>query len=229
MQFRIRGKTFLAALVIFAVALAVFVGAFYGRGRPYAVVSLGQEYYFLVRDASEETVETSARDSYLSGGAGYLYGTGKSAVVVLACYYSETDAVFVGHTLSEKGIEASLLKVTAEDFEAEGEAARERASIEANAATVDSCARVLFTAANSLERSLWGQEAARTAVKGAADSLKGLRAGNEADCFSLWNVVLGRCERRLRELCEGILFARDLRYQQVALCLAVTEMSACFS
>ncbi len=217
----------LVAVLLFTLSLGACIAAFVWSGRAYAEVALSQEYYFLVRACEDSTASAVVGDAYLSGGAGFLTPSGKE--VVLACYYTESDASFVCETMRGKGVEASVLHLSAEKFSLGGRDAAERSRVEANAATADSCARILFDAANGLERAELSQEGARAAVRGVGKSLRGLADGNAGALYSLWNAELYRAERRARELAEGVIFPRDLRYLQVQLCFSILRSHEYFS
>lgn len=225
MRARIGRGALCVSVLLFLFTTLLFVGIFY-RGRAIQTVRLSQEYYFLVRDCRETTADAVAGDIYLSGGAGYLLDDDE---VVVACYYAQTDAEYVRGVMESKGVDTRVVALQAKSFSLNGKRAASRARVEANAQTVDSCARILFDAANGLERAEIGQEEARAAVRGVVKSLAGLRGGNEEGVFSLWNVALLRAERRGKELAEGILFSKDLRYLQVALCVTVLHCADCFS
>ncbi len=221
------GTIFCAAVFLFIVALTLFVGVFEWSGKASAKVKGAYTYYFLVRDCGSTTAGAVAGESYGAGGAGYLL-EGEDAVV-LACYYEEADATAVMGTMSEKGLDVRILTQRFGGFSLGADFVSERARVEANARTVDVASRVLFDTANSLERAEISQEEARTAVGSVSQSLAGLAEDNEGSFYSLWNVELLRAERRGRELSEGIIFARDVRYLQIMLCMTVLRQSDFFA
>lgn len=214
--------TFLAALGVFLFTVGLFVGMFVWYGRDETTLSLGREYYFLVRECEDATASAVAGQVYLSGGAGYLLTDGGRSCVVLSCYFRLTDAERVQGALAEKGIEAEILTLSTKDFSA---SAADKQLIEDNVATAETCARILYDAANGLERAEFTQDEARAAVRGAASSLKGLSQGS----FPLWNAELVRAEHKAREICEGILFAKDLRYLEAELLLAIVRADVYFA
>lgn len=215
-------------LAIFTAIVCAFVGFMWWSGRDHARVSLSQKYWFLVRDCEEATSAAVVANTYLSGGAGYLIEAGGAQSVVIACYYSEVSAQSVQRTMESKGVETRVVKFAPGDFDLSGDAALQRKRIVSNAETADSCAKILYDAANGLERTEISQEEARAAVRGVVSSLKGLREGNKAGCFSLWNTMLCGVERRGTETASGIIFAKDLRYLQIQLCHAVSNMEEYF-
>lgn len=228
MRFPRGGAVFVSAVFLFLLTVCIFVGVFRWSGRARSTVKLDLEYYLLVREATASTAGSVAGDSYLAGGAGYLYDVGGETVVVLSCYYTERDATVVQATMSERGVQTTVLKRTRGNFSVDGGGGKS-ARIAANAKTLDSCARLLYDTANGLERTQLGQDDARAALGGVVQSLGGLAEGNGESFYGLWNVELQRIQRRARETGEGIVFARDLRYLQVALCVLNLEIERYFA
>lgn len=221
-----RGKVFLAVVALFAVSVCFLLAVFWWSGREYTEVSLEETYYLLVRDCETTTAGAVSGQVYLSGGAGYLIG---EDTVVVACYFSMEDAEFVQETMRGKGVETHILEYAPNVLRLEGDRALEAERIAANANTADTCARILFDTANGLERSSLSQEEARSAVRGVVSSLKGLREGNGDGAYARWNAALKQTERRGTEVASGILFAKDLRYLQVELCIAVSQIAELFA
>lgn len=217
--------TFFAVLAVFLFTVCLFVGVFWWYGEDYARVSLGKEYYFLVRDCEDTTASAVAGQVYLSGGAGYLMGEN---AVALSCYFKEMDAERIQGSMAEKGLDTRLLTLKTAEFTLSGEKAKFRDRVESNVETVETCARVLYDTANGLERTELSQDEARAAVKGVVTALKGLRQGNEDSLFELWNYHLSNAERRGKEIIEGILFAKDLRYLQIELCMTILSADQYF-
>lgn len=224
-----KNTTFVAVLAMFLFVVALFAGVFFWQSKKSVRVNAEREYYFLVRDCEDTTASAVAGQVYLSGGAGYLLETGGESCVVLAGYFRIEDAERVKSTMEENEISARVLTLRMEDFFLEGEAAEQKEQVEGNLETVETCARILYDTANGLERTSLSQEEARSAVRGVTKSLKGLRGQNSAALFSRWNAELSAAERRGAEICEGILFAKDLRYLQVQLLMAVLSAEAEFS
>ncbi len=214
------GTVFVAAVFLFIAVLSFFVGLFERGGREKTGLSFS--YHFLVRACETSTSAALAGEAYLAGGAGYLLES--EGLVVLAGYYRKEDATYLQGTMSEKGVEVSVLTRSLGSFSAE-HGMREK--IEGNLTTLDSVSRLLFDAANGLERG-GAQEEAHAAVRGAADALDGLIGKNSDGTFSLWNVELLRARRRAKEADAGLIFAKDLRYMQVALLFTILEAPAYF-
>ncbi len=218
-----RGGMF-AVLVLFAVFLFVFVGVVRAAGRNEVTLSLDKTYYFVVRPCEDSTSAAVVGQVLGAGGAGFLMGKG----VVVACYYLASDAERVQGLLREQGVETDVLVKSAEGVLLAGERANAAPRIQANAELVDTCARMLFCAANELQRGASSQEEARAAVRGVADAVKGLRMGNTGEVFDAWNAALWHSETACKELAEGILFAKDLRYLQTELISRVLDLDAYF-
>ena len=216
-------------LGVFLFTVCLFIGLFWWYGRDYARVSLQKTYYFLVRDCEDTTASAVAGQVYLSGGAGYLLEVAGESSVVLSCYFKIADAERVQSMMQEKGIQTELLSFSTEEFVLQGEKAKLKTIVVENVETVETCARILYETANGLERTDTSQEEARAAVRGVISSLKGLQQGNEEQLFALWNHSLLSAERRGREIAEGIIFAKDLRYLQVELCMAILKTGEYFS
>ncbi len=225
---RKRKTAVLPVIAVFSLCLCLFLGIFAWNGRNSKTVSLSQEYFLVVRECVSATAAAVAGEVYLSGGAGYLYETGGKSLVVLACYFSETAAESVCRTLSEKGTEASVLCVSPQEIVVRGSDAENAPLVEANALTADSCIRLLYRTANGLERTECSQEEARAALRGVAAALSGLCDSNGEGMFREWNAALRSAERKAKEIAEGLIFAKDVRYLQVQLCLTVACASDYF-
>lgn len=212
---------------MFAVLLCLFVGYLFWCGRDYARVQFSQEYWLLVRECEETTASAIVGESYVLGGAGNLIEVNGARVVALACYYTEQEANTVQRSMDAKGVVTQIIPLAPADLELRGDSVSAENRILANTATVDECARILYDTANGLERTECSQEEARAALKGVLSSLKGLQEGN-GEFFSRWNSALEGVRRRGMETVQGILFARDLRYLQVQLCITVTNVKNYF-
>lgn len=213
---------------MFAVLLCLFVGYLFWCGKDYARVSFSQKYWLLVRECEETTASAIVGESYVLGGAGNLVEVNGTRVVALSCYYTERDANLVQRSMEGKGVVTQIIPLAPEDLELRGDSVREEKRILANAETIDACARILYDTANGLERTECSQDEARAALKGVLSSLKGLQDGNEGEAYALWNNALENVRRRGEETVQGILFARDLRYLQVQLCITVTNVKNYF-
>lgn len=221
--------TFFAVVAVFVFTVILFLCVFFWYGRAYARVSLDKTYYFLVRDCEETTAAAVSGQVYFSGGAGYLLGSGGDSAVVLACYFKQTDAEYVQANMTDKGVDTQVLALSSSDFTLDGGNSEQKSRIAANAETVETCAHILYDAANGLERTDISQDEARAAVRGVVVSLKGLYTENDGSFYDLWNAGLSGAAKRGTEIAEGIAFAKDLRYLQVELCLMIVNAANYFS
>ena len=217
---RIRRAPLLAVLALIAALLMILVCFLGWNARTCARVSPNYEYFLLVRPCEESTSAAVVEESYSAGGAAVMYGRDK---VVLACYFSRSDAERVCAQTRAEGTEAEVVRIASSEFFLYGRNAAYADRAAANAATADSVARMLYDTANGLERSELGQSEAIAALKGAAASLKGLRTGN-GDALGDWNNALYRAEKAARETADGIVFAKDVRRVQTMLCMSVAGM-----
>lgn len=216
---------FVSILGVFLFTVCLFVGVFWFYGRREEKISLEKTYYFLVRDCEDETASAVAGEVYLFGGAGYLLESAGKTSVALACYFKESDCLRVQTTLEEKGIFARLLSLSTKEFRVESKTLKKK--IEETISTVDDCAHILYETANGLERAELTQDEARAALKGVNTSLRGLSL-EEDEAFALWDHALLKAEQRGKEISEGILFAKDLRYLQIQICMEILSADVYF-
>ena len=218
---RSRGKILPLAAIGLAAAMLFALGIFlWWRARDCVRVSLGYEYFLLVRPCEESTAAAVIGESYSAGGAALAYGDDQ---IVLACYDTRSAAERICENMASDGTQSEVVRIASSEFFMYGSAAAYAPLAKANAATADSVARLLYDTANSLERSEIGQTEAVSALKGAAASLKGLREGN-GGVFEAWDRFLYRTESEARAAAGGIVFAKDIRRIQISLCIAVASI-----
>lgn len=221
---RLRLKDLLISVAAFAVCLAVFLVLVIYTGRPREEVSLGLEYYFLVRDCEESTSAAVVGEVYSFGGAGYLDGEN----VILACYYTKSDARRVCSLMEQRGENVYVQSRALKSLTLRGEDVNYKDRIAANAETAESVARLLYETANGLETGSLSQASAKNNLKGAADALNGLISMNDAPIFEKWNRKLYSAASAIRTGAGTLLFSKDVRYLQVELCLSLLAMDSCF-
>ncbi len=217
---------FFIVLGMFAAALLLFVSVVFCINRDEREVDFEADYYFLVENCEDSTAAAVAGKVYGRGGAGVALEGGRA--VVVACYYTVQDAERVQASMREKGVETRIEALSARKFKLRGDAAAYAARVTANAETVETCARLLYRAANGLERAEIGQAEAKAAARGAASSLAGLWQGNGGGFFDGWNAELIGAARSCREVADGLAFAKDLRRIQARLLCALVGLDAYF-
>lgn len=217
-----KGAAFFAGVLLFVFVACLFVGIFTCAGRTEHAVSLGYDFYFLIKECESTTAGVIAGGVADSGGAGYLYGDD----VVLSVYFTESDACSVRDRLDERGVETRIKEVSCKEFMLRGDASKRDLAI-SNGKTVYAIGKELYEIANRLERAECTQEEARKALNGAVAALKGLQRENEnADgaLFSRWNAVLFSAARKGEEIATQIIFCKDVRYLEVQLFAALVDM-----
>lgn len=219
-------RNFFAAVAMFFVTVCLFIGIFCWYGRAYVRIPFENKYYLLVKDCEEATVTAVMGEVYASGGAAYLYGTN---AVALACYFTQTDAERVQHTLSERNVETRIVPLVGKDLYLYGDRAELSERVEANLSTVHACAQLLYDTANGLERMSYSQEEARARLEGVTSVLLGLQKENRDAAFSRWNADLFEIEQTGRDFAGGILFSKDMRNLQVRLCIMISEAAEYFT
>lgn len=223
-RIRLRLKGLAISALAFLVCVAVFIVLVLYTGRARADVSLDLTYYFLVRDCEDSTSAAVVGEVYSAGGAGYLEGES----VILACYYTKADARRVCSLMERRGEEVRVSSRSFDGLTLRGGDAAYRDKICENAETADSIARLLYDTANGLETGNISQSSAKTNFKGAEDALNGLISLNSEPIFQAWNRELYAAAAAIRERTGGILFAKDVRYVQISLCLSLLDLASCF-
>lgn len=212
---------------VFLVCALLFVGIFWWSGVPASSVGFEKQYFFLTKECDTASVGAVSGSVYLSGGAGYILEIDGAQSVVLACYPDLERAERIRDTLAENGTVADVLCLKAESWALRGADAEKAPLIGSFLKTADTCASVFYDAANALEVGSYSQEEARAAVVGALKVLGDLQ--REAEDYPLWQARIAAVVQRAREVSESLIFAKDLRYCQVALCAAIVQGQKIFT
>ena len=228
-RYSLRRGGLIAVIAIFTALVCLFVGVVYWGGRELVKVNVDFTYYFLIRDCEDSTAAAIVGQVYGSGGAGYLLREPSGDCVVIACYYTQGDAERVQTILQGKNVDAHVRKRSIGDFVLGRGSKEEAERIASGAQAADTCARLLYDTANGLERVETSQDEARAAVRGVAQSLRGLSSANGGKLYAQWNADMYSLAREAEEIANGILFAKDLRRIQVGICLAVLSLKDYFS
>ena len=228
-RYSLRRGGLIAVVAIFTALVCLFVCIVYWGGRAIVKVGCDFTYYFVAQDCEDSTAAAIVGQVYGSGGAGYLLEEGRGDYVIIACYYTAGDAERVQTVLRSKGVAAQVLKRSLSEFVLRSGSREDAENIVSYGQAADSCARLLFDAANGLERVEMGQEEARAAVRGVTQSLRGLSNANSGKRYAQWNADLYSLAREGEELSKGILFAKDLRRLQVKICLTVLSLKDYFA
>lgn len=220
-------QAFVLGVFVFFAAMLFCVAAVAIGGQNFARIGFSKSYYFLIVSCTATSAVVVSGDIYASGGAGY-YMEEENAVAI-ACYFKETSAQSVQRNLQAKGTQTELVKRSAANLVFRGKKSGYKQQIESTLETVDLLAHILYDTANGLERSELTQKQAKAAVEGVASSLSGLRGVGSDEFFFGWNTGLSEAERRAKELSQGLLFSKDLRYLQAMLCDKIVRMADYFA
>ena len=128
----------LAVLALIAALLMILVCFLGWNTRTCARVSPDYEYFLLVRPCEESTSAAVVEESYSAGGAAVMYGGDK---VVLACYFSRSDAERVCAQTRAEGTEAEVVRIAASEFFLYGRNAAYADRAAANAAAIPASVR----------------------------------------------------------------------------------------
>lgn len=215
-----RGALFAAAGVALLVCLiASCAAALTVEGT--ARVEFSRTYQFLVRDCDAEAAAAVSGEVSSLGGAGYyLQAEGESAVV-LAVYPDEASAHSVLDGMKDEGEGVRLLALAAQPFSVRG-GAEQAARVLAQLRTLDTCASLLYRAANGLATGEFSQAEARAAADGVRRVLEGLAASSGEG-------EIGDLAEACRSLASGILFSRDVRRVQAEICAKIVSAHEIFA
>ncbi|MCM1437882.1 MAG: hypothetical protein NC131_01545 [Roseburia sp.] len=170
-------------------------------------------------DARSASSISSVVHSY--GGAGYIIQTGGGYYVTVACYYDGRDAEGVAGVLGKKGLDCSVVKVEAGDYEMRGSSKRYAEKYRGNLKTLLSLSRLCYDLANSLDGGSCSQSAAKSVLGDVKTGLDGLAAINKANCFTgEINVLLAEYS----DVSAGYVFSYDVRRMQIAITDCITNV-----
>ena len=163
-------------------------------------------------DAQSASSISSVVHSY--GGAGYIIETGGNYYVTVSCYYVERDAETVVSTLNKKGLNCSVVKVEAGDYEMRGSAKRYGEKYKGNLETLLSLSWLCYDLANALDGYSCSQSAAKSVLGDVKTGLDGLARINTANCFTKEiNALLAEYS----DVSSGYIFSYDVRRLQIAI------------
>ncbi|MDE7087320.1 MAG: hypothetical protein K2O67_03910, partial [Clostridia bacterium] len=173
-------------------------------------------FYYVCYDSPSDAHSASSISSVVHsyGGAGYIIEDGGNYFVTVSCYYTEQDAQSVCKTLSTKGLNCSVRKVEAGDYELRGNAGKNQEKYLGNLNTLSALANVCYNLANSLDDYVCDQSAAKSVLGDVKTGLQSLLRQNQSNCFSgeLRNLI-AECD----DVSYGYVLSRDVRRLQIAI------------
>ena len=210
----------ISVVLAFALCIALGVGACVCARKRTLEIDVNKEFYFLVDTSSH--VQASTHEVQLVGGAGYLLQNENGAVVAFSVYVDETDATRAKDLLKKTGTNANVLalqsgtlKIQRKDRE---NAKRLQGAMESlygnicvlekeiarleNGATQQSSARILDTIARNLE----------------------YLAKTYGEYYGAYGKLCLETAKTLKAQKEEIIYVKDLRYLQCALCVSYLDL-----
>ena len=178
-------------------------------------------FYYVCYDSPSDAQSASSVSSVVHsyGGAGYIIRCGGNYYVSVSCYYDETDADSVVTTLNKKGLNCSVVKVEAGDYEMRGSAKRYAEKYKGNLETLLSLSRLCYDLANSLDGYSCSQSSAQSVLGDVKTGLSGLARINTSNCFTK---EIDALLAEYSDVSSGYIFSYDVRRMQIAItdCIA---------
>lgn len=208
-------------LLVGVSVLACFAGAA-------AKIEVGKTYYLLTLGEYDGPAaeEEGNYGQSVTGGAGYLWTNGEREYVVLACYLKEGQAQSVAAALLQKGIGTEVFPISLQQLALRASEDRADGERLSNAVGVaDGVLQGLYQTANGLESGEYSQRQAKALLAELADRLRRQEQVVFAGEKGSYVMALARETRiRLEEICEKIIYARDIRYVLVSLCVSLCSL-----
>lgn len=207
-----------AARLAFTLCLSVlFFSLFYAFALSKAtVVPVDGAFYFLV--STKDNLQASKEEAYLLGGAGYLLTIDESPCVSYAVYSSQE----VGRThrteLEHSGKEVALREYRLNDLYFKTPREKRNAhKVKNMLGCLKTCTEVLGELAQKAESGEYTQETLKASLRVLRSVLSGLSKRTAEGYFEGLRSSLSEINCHLEEKGKDIVFAKDLRYAQVAL------------
>lgn len=181
-------------------------------------------FYYVCHNSPTDALSVASVSGLVHsyGGAGYIVKCGGKSYVTIACYYTETDAVTICNSLNKKGLQCSVVEVSAEDRRVSGGAAKNSAKYEGNLDTLLSVSKICYGLANALDRYEVGQAGAKSLLAEVEKSIDGLISANAGNCFA---EELDALKAECADVSYGYVFAYDVRRLQIAICDSIVNVN----
>lgn len=180
-------------------------------------------FYYVCYDSPPDAQSASSISGVVHsyGGAGYIIEYDGSYYVTVACYYENDDAQSVVATLGKKGLDCSVVEVTAGDYDLRGSAKRNAEKFKGNLETLLSLSRLCYDLANSLDGGSCNQSSAKSVLGDVGGGLNGLAAINTANCFTK---EIERLKAECSDASSGYVLSHDVRRLQIAITDCITNI-----
>ncbi len=218
-------KKKLALLSVICVAALAFIAVIvFALPQKKICLDFSACFYYVCYDAPNDSASASSVSSLVHsyGGAGYTVEADGCYYVVVSCYYEERDAQSVCKTLNAKGLNCSVKKVEAEDYQLHRSQKNLSKKYTDNLNTMLSISKMCYELANGIDGYSCGQDKAKGVLSSVRLSLEGLARSNHDNCFydELCNLI-SECD----DAVEGYIFSCDVRRLQVAVCDSITNVA----
>lgn len=186
-------------------------------------MAVQKTYYLLLSGEYEDeaTAEVFAYGDYVNGGSGYLWAHGGKNYTVLSCYLSQSGAEEVQTLLNRQNISTEIYPIAVSYFVLRTPADLEdKELLSSSVSVIDGVLQTLYYTANSIEKGEFTQLQARSALAECKSLLSGLSAEQSAGVkYSAIASMAQNSIEELERLEDRIVYARDIRYVLVSLCV----------
>ncbi len=188
-----------------------------------AKIDFSAVFYYVCYACPSDTHSASSMSTVVHsyGGAGYIIENEGKYYVTISCYYEENDARTVCNTLNKKGVDCSVLKVSADDYSIKGSAKKNREKYLGNLNTLLSLSEVCYGLANSMDDYSCNQKNAKSVLEDVSTALDGLARQNSNNCFS---EEIASLRAECDDVSYGYIFSYDVRRLQIAVCDSIANL-----
>lgn len=222
----LKKRIWTSALVVAAVCLIVGAAAYaWALGRT-VEIDVSRTFVYLV-DTSVN-IEASAYTAQYAGGAGYLLSCGEQTYAALSVYLDEEDAEAAKTALLKTNGNADTVRITG------GKLYLRKASQKRKAEKLKGAFQSLYGNIQVLEREIARLDGGATQqsskrILGVLERNFSYLAKEYAETFSDFAKTCEDASAFLSRCCEGIVYAKELRYLQCELCVSYVKLSGEFS
>lgn len=180
-------------------------------------------FYYVCYNSPPDTHSASSISNVVHsyGGAGYIIECDGKYYVTVSCYYDDRDAQSVVATLGKKGLNCSVVEVTAGDYELRGSAKRNAEKFKGNLETLLTLSRLCYDLANSLDSYSCSQSTAKSVLGDVESGLGGLAEINKSNCFTK---EIERLKAECSDASSGYVLSQDVRRLQIVITDCITNV-----
>ncbi len=193
---------FSSVFTILFTFLFVFQAAIFAQGKEVAAT---KTYYFLL--STEENLEVGTEFAKLDGGAGYLL---KEERLAISVYEDEEGALRVQRALASRGKDTEILPVGGKAVVLYGKDRRRVSILQGALKSFEGYISVLNQTITLLEKGTT-QQSVKEILRGLTKQFAYAEKWY-ADSYQTFSSVCKQSVEQLNQICEGIVYAKDLRY-----------------